>query len=64
MKASVDTTRSRPVTADERDVRKTAARFFAEMPWDGPGSQDPREWSASRFLELLCGPTSGADSPP
>ena len=62
MKAATDTARARPVAADARDVRKTTARFFAEMPWDGPGSQDPREWPASRFLELLCGPTDGADA--
>lgn len=57
MKPSVDSESTRPVSADGRDVRKTSARFFAEMPWDGArGQQDPREWPASRFLELLCGP--------
>jgi len=53
--------RTANVITDPRDAQKTAATFFAEMPWDGRDVGDARQWSSSRFFELFLGADSALD---
>lgn len=40
------------VGVDEQDQQKTAAEFFAALPWE-PRKLDPRTMSAAEFLDAL-----------